>query len=302
MKVVIIGAGGFVGKNLSDSLLQDPNLEIVCFSKTGVPESKNLKSIVGDFEDQELIHKTLKHADIVYHLISGSIPSTSWENPFFEIDGNLIPTLHLIESAAKNHIKKIVFVSSAGTVYGKSNHILSENAATAPFSPYGIIKNTIENFLRFAYEKYGIHYDIFRVSNIYGEGQNVKKGLGIINIVLDKILHQQEIQIFGDGLNIKNYIYVKDVIYFLKDSLYKEINQNNFFNLNSDQNASIIDIIDIAQRITGEEAKLVFSESKKSDNQFILLDHSKLMQEYPQFKFTTLEQGIRNTWDFLRQN
>ena len=294
MKVVIIGAGGFVGKNLSDSLLQDPDLEIVCFSKTGVPESKNLKSIVGDFEDQELIHKTLKHADIVYHLISGSIPSTSWENPFFEIDGNLIPTLHLIESAAKNHIKKIVFVSSAGTVYGKSNHILSENAATAPFSPYGIIKNTIENFLRFAYEKYGIHYDIFRVSNIYGEGQNVKKGLGIINIVLDKILHQQEIQIFGDGLNIKNYIYVKDVIYFL--------NQNNFFNLNSDQNASIIDIIDIAQRITGEEAKLVFSESKKSDNQFILLDHSKLMQEYPQFKFTTLEQGIRNTWDFLRQN
>ena len=115
-------------------------------------------------------------------------------------------------------------------------------------------------------------------------------------------MHQQEIQIFGDGLNIKNYIYVKDVIYFLKDSLYKKIDQNNFFNLNSDQNASIIDIIDIAQRITGEEAKLVFSESKKSDNQFILLDHSKLMQEYPQFKFTTLEQGIRNTWDFLRQN
>ena len=58
MKVDIIGAGGFVGKNLSDSLLQDPHLEIVCFSKTGVPESKNLKSIVGDFEDQELIHKT----------------------------------------------------------------------------------------------------------------------------------------------------------------------------------------------------------------------------------------------------
>ena len=80
-----------------------------------------------------------------------------------------------------------------------------------------------------------------------------------------------ESQILGDGLNIKNYIYVKDVIYFLKDSLYKKINQNNFFNLNSDQNASIIDIINIAQRITGEEAKLVFSESKKSDKNKIHL-------------------------------
>ena len=96
MKVVIIGAGGFVGKNLSDSLLQDPDLEIVCFSKTGVPESKNLKSIVGDFEDQELIHKTLKHADIVYHLISGSIPSTSWER---SISLNLLQKITLRKSS-----------------------------------------------------------------------------------------------------------------------------------------------------------------------------------------------------------
>lgn len=302
MKIVVIGASGFVGKNLCDALIKNKQNDIVCLSKNGINETENLRSIIGTFEDQELINKLLYKADLVYHLVSGSIPSSSWDNPWIEIEGNLIPTLHLIESCAAHHVKKIVFVSSAGTVYGKSDQMLDENATTAPFSPYGIIKNTIENFLRFAFEKYQIHYDIFRVSNIYGEGQNIKKGLGIINIVLDKILNNEEIQIFGDGKNVKNYIYIQDVVYFLQDVVNRNLDDNQIYNLSSDQYASILDIIQLAEKISSAKARINFIESKKSDNQFIQLDHSKLMQAYPEFSFTSLEAGMQKTWEVLLEN
>lgn len=299
MKIVVIGASGFVGKNLCAALQKNAANQIYCLSKNPIKEYHNLRSVIGGFEDQKLVHSLLYEADLVYHLVSGSIPSSSWTNPMLEIEGNLIPTLQLIESCAENHVKKIVFVSSAGTVYGRSPDALDEKAATAPFSPYGIVKNTIENFLRFASEKYQIRHDIFRVSNIYGEGQNIAKGLGIVNIVLDRLMHDTEITIYGDGRNVKNYIYINDVVYFLTDVINQDLNVDRIYNLNSDQYASILDIITLAEDITKRNAHITFQSAQQSDNQFIRLDNSKLLHAYPQYQFTSLARGIENTWEHM---
>ncbi len=303
MNIAIIGSNGFIGSHLTSHISQNKENKIFLFgrNKNSILNC-NLPYYQLDSLDQEQFNSIFSNIDIVYYLASGTIPSSSWENPIIEVEKNLLPFLNFTEKIAKLPVKKIVFVSSAGTIYGPSLQKVKENSDKNPFSPYGIIKLTIEHFLNYIKLKNGINFDIYRVSNVYGEGQKTSNGLGIINTFIENILTKHQVQIYGDGNNIRNYIYINDVVKFLSNSIYLDVNQSNIFNVASNDTISVNNLVEILKKNIPLDFEVKYIESRKSDNTIIEIDNSKILDSNPNFKFTSIQNGIMQTYDFINEN
>lgn len=302
LNVAIIGANGFIGRHLIDVMSKSSFVKLSLFGRNDkIIEGTELHCSKIDLFNVEQINLKFADIDVVYYLASATIPSSSWENPLIEFENNLIPFFTFTESIAKLGVKKIVFVSSAGTIYGPSKFKVSENSDKHPFSPYGIIKLTMEHFLNYFKNKYDINFDIYRISNVYGEGQNTSKGLGIINTFIENILSLNEIHIFGDGENIRNYVYVKDVARILSHSSFKELNSSEIYNLSSNDTLSINELVNIIKVQMPEEFSVIYENNRKSDNAFIDLDNSKLINEMNCFSFTPIHIGINETYQSIKR-
>lgn len=299
MKVAIIGAKSFIGRHLVVELNSIEGLELHLFSTT-------IGKVIGiGVDSMESFYKntaeTYDNIDIVYYLASSSIPSSSWENPIVEVDSNLIPFLQFLNECVNRNVKKIVFISSAGTVYGSSLLPLSEVSPKKPFSPYGINKLTMEYYLNYYKLRYNINYDVFRVSNVYGEGQNTSKGLGVLNTLLENLAFNRVTSIYGDGENIRNYIYVKDVVKVLVKSTQK-VNKSGVYNLSSESNMSLKELIIAVEKVLKVKCKIEYRPNRGSDNPFIILDNKKLLKTFPDIRFTEVSEGIKSTYGFILKN
>lgn len=305
LKIGILGANGFVGKALTEKFLKEKNfLELHLYSRNiyNIIKSKNV------FEHQFNIHsdnhffpKSLLEIDVLYYLISESIPASSWDFPSNEIQNNLIPFTKLIEHLKNGKLKKIIFTSSAGTIYGPSQEKIKEDGLKKPFSPHGITKLTIEYFLEYLKTKYSIQYDIFRISNIYGPGQNTSKGLGLINTLLEKMIGNEEILIYGDGTNTRNYIYIDDVAKTLNQAINNSLKISNTINLASSYHYTINEIISRIEEVSNSRLSFTKAPPRNSDNSIILIDNSKLKELFPSFDDTNIEKGIKETLNYLRK-
>jgi UDP-glucose 4-epimerase len=300
-RVAIIGSNGFIGKHLTERLLAEKEVQLYLFGRTH-REFTNPKIVYNkiDFFNKEELQKNFAGIDVVYYLISETIPATSWEDPVKEIEKNLLPFINFMEAISKLSVKKVAFVSSAGTVYGTTNGKVAEDFDKKPFSPYGIMKLTMENFLNYYRTKYNIQYDIYRVSNVYGEGQDIGKGLGIINTFLEKILEENKVKIYGDGQAIRNYIYVKDVAELLSLSL-RITDRSDIYNISSDTTLSINQLVTILKEIVSKDFNVVYENGRQSDNSYIDLDNDKVLKQFSAFSFTPISKGILKTYEFLKK-
>ena len=299
--IAIIGSNGFIGKHLTETLQQIPGLSISLFgrSETGRQEN-NLPYRVIDLMNKSQINDCFGETELVYYLASGTIPATSWENPMIEIERNLLPFLNFMEQAIKLKVKKIVFISSAGTIYGPTDQQVTEMSYTNPFSPYGINKLTMEHYLNYYKVKHNIAYDIYRVSNLYGDGQNTKKGIGIINTFLENIIGHNKIMIFGNGEHVRNYLYIKDVASIISGTLFTDPAVSNVFNTASNDTLSINQLVKVIQEVLHEDFEIMYTPTRQSDNPAIYLDNTKLLKAYPDFKLTPLKEGILKTYEYIR--
>jgi UDP-glucose 4-epimerase len=299
--VAILGANGFIGRHLTKALMQNTQLKISLFGRSASSDLKDrLPYHQLDLNSHHQIEKYFKDTEIVFYLASDSIPSSSWNDPKFEVEKNLLPFINFLNNGAQHKLKKVVFVSSAGTIYGPSKEKLTEESDKKPFSPYGITKLAMENYLNYFEARHGIKHDIFRVSNVYGIGQDTSKGLGIINTFLEKIISEHAVTIYGNGENIRNYISVCDVAKLL--SLSVNSNENsNIFNLASDDNISINDLVKVIKSIVKEDFTINYKETRQSDNPAISLDNSKLKSVYKDFKFIALGEGIDQTYKHIKE-
>jgi len=297
MNIAIIGSNGFIGKHLTETLRRSPSNNIFLFGTADqsvlngpLPYSKI------DLSDSEKISTQFANIDLVYYLASASIPSSSWHQPVLEIEKNLLPFIKFLDCISQLQVKKISFVSSAGTIYGPTNEKVTEDTVKHPFSPYGITKLTMEYFLDHFRIKTGMQYDIFRVSNVYGFGQDTSKGLGIINTFLEKILNEATIQIFGNGEITRNYIYIKDVAELLNLSVLNDLSGSNVFNLSSDDTLKINELVSIMKNIVQEDFKVDYKENRHSDNSAIMLDNARIKAALPGYQFTGIYEGIAETY------
>ncbi|MES2133273.1 MAG: NAD-dependent epimerase/dehydratase family protein [Bacteroidota bacterium] len=299
--IAIIGSNGFIGKHLTEKLTDDGDNAVFLFGKNDASAfGSSLPYRKLDANDKEQLITDFSHIDFIYYLASETIPSTSWENPAMDIEKNLLPFITFVEGIAHLNIKKIIFISSGGTVYGATEKMADEHSFTNPFSPYGIVKLTMEHFLNYFHVKYGLNFDIYRVSNVYGEGQNTGKGIGMINTFIEKIISEKKIYIFGDGKNVRNYLYVKDLAELMTTSLHTSTAISEIYNLSSDFTLNINDIVAIMKKIIPDPFEVVYKEARQSDNSTIHLNNSKIIAANPEFNFTGIEEGILKTYHHIK--
>jgi UDP-glucose 4-epimerase len=302
MNIAVIGSNGFIGRHLVRALGKLSQHRLFLFGKSKVScLDEKYPYVQIELGNPALITENFRNIDVVYYLASESIPATTWNDPIIEIEMNLIPFIKFNECISKLGVRKIAFVSSAGTVYGPSDNKVNEQSDKNPFSPYGITKLSMEHYLNYFRVKHGLQSDVFRISNVYGAGQDTSKGLGIINTFLEKIATEGEITVFGDGENIRNYIYIDDVAELLTLTLSLPLDKSEVFNLSSNDTLSINELVKIVRKSVAEEFRVKYIETRGSDNSGIFLDNSKILSRIPAFKLTPLEEGIRRTYAHIKE-
>ncbi|MEP6947039.1 MAG: NAD-dependent epimerase/dehydratase family protein [Acidobacteriota bacterium] len=299
-RVAVLGCNGVIGRSLVNLLLARGGVTLTCFGRKSVFDRSDVRYISGLIEDPVAVSECLRGQETVFHLISQTIPSSSWTDPVSDVELNLLPSIRLFEAAASAGVKRIVFASSGGTVYGHQNNALDEYTRTEPFSPYGIVKRSIESFLQYARARHGIDYDIYRISNVYGEGLDISKGLGFINTALELMIRKQPIPIYGDGETIRDYIHVEDVARFMATSVGREAGNSRVFNVSSNRPVSLNQLLTMIREVTGAECLTQYLPARASDNEKVLIDSSSILSETGITDLVPLGAGILRTYEFLR--
>jgi len=212
-----------------------------------------------------------------------------------------VETICLLEQCAKEKVKKVVFVSSGGAVYGTPATLpVPEDSPEKPESSYGITKLAIEKYLGLFHRLYGLNYVILRPSNPYGERQNPEGDQGVIAVFLGRIAKGQAIDVWGDGGNVKDFIYIGDLI----DGIYKAAFRDTVhrvFNMGSGTGHSINDIVRRIAEKVGRPISVNYGPKGTFDVSRIYLDITRARQELAWEPEVSLDEGLCRTWEFVKQ-
>lgn len=290
-RCIILGGNGFIGLNLL-KYLHSRGYSLTSFDRE-IPDIKidKVKYIAGQFENDDLLLEVIKNQDIIIHLISTTNPGKSMSDPYSGYNIDIIQTIKILESI-KESKARILFASSGGTVYGEPEQcpILEEHPLN-PISHYGIIKVSIEKILIMYNQIYGMNNKIMRISNPYGPGQDYTRGVGIIDAIIKKGINNEKVIIWGDGSNIRDYIYIEDLCEAI-NLLIQYKGKYSIFNVSSCEGYTIKDIINIVEDVLDKSIEVEFQEKRKSDINHIYLENKRLCMETA-FKLRyTLAQGI----------
>lgn len=303
MRVLIVGGSGFLGSHVVDRFVNegasvtvfDRDLERYRARKVGV------QFIVGDLGNHGSVEEVVGAGyDAVIHLVSTTTPRTSNESPEFDIQTNVIGTVNLLNSCVKHHVGKFIFLSSGGTVYGDIGEAttVDELHPTHPISSYGISKLSIEGYLHMYQRLYGLNYVALRLSNPYGERQDPKNSLGALTIFLDKILHGQHIEVWGDGSVTRDFIYAGDVANAIYLSTSNSI--NGVYNVGSGVGLSIRGLLEALEQTTGISPRVLWLSRRPFDVPRIVLNSSKFRAAVGWAPQVPLHEGIELTATWLR--
>ena len=215
--ILVTGGTGFIGSYLVEHLIGIGKKVRILTRSYDLPLrlkpfEQDLEFALGDITDVITIKKALEGIEYVVHLAWTTVPKNATENPVFDVQSNVIGALHLLDQCLVEKVKKVIFISSGGTVYGTPKQIpIPETHDLMPISAYGISKVMVEKYIQLYHHLHGLDYTIFRVANAFGEGQNIKSGQGVIGIWLDKAKNGEALQVWGDGKDTRDYIHAKDI-------------------------------------------------------------------------------------------
>ena len=303
MNCVILGGGGFLGYHLSQALLtaghrvrifDRPNLERFSLSH----DSGNVEWTEGDFVNQEDLEAAIAGCDVVYHLVSTTLPKSSNDNPVYDMETNVIGTLRLLELAKRKN-KKIIFVSSGGTVYGIPEEIpIKESHPTNPICSYGIVKVVIEKYLYLYRHLHNLDYCVIRPSNPFGERQRVTGAQGAVAVFLHKALRDEPIEIWGDGTVVRDFIYVGDLITALVKAL-TYTGEQRIFNIGSGQGKTLNDLLSEMEALLDRQIHRIYIQSRAFDVPSNVLDISMAARHLNWQPTTSFKEGLSRTLTWI---
>lgn len=217
MKILVTGGAGFIGSHLTDRLLQlGHEVVVVDNLATGYRHNLNPRA---RFYEASLLDPSLgeiiqrEQPDIVNHHAAQNDVRRSNADPVFDAQHNILGSIRLIQACIEHSVKKVIYASSGGTVYGEPIYLpVNEAHPIAPISPYGISKHTVEHYLFLAAASAGLNYTVLRYANIYGPRQHPHGGAGVIAIFAESMLREVTPTIFGDGSSTRDYLFISDAV------------------------------------------------------------------------------------------
>lgn len=300
-KCMIIGGAGFIGMNLASCLENSYDVSILDRVEPGEVITSRFSYYKADFFKEGIDEKLVEESDIIILLACTVGPKTSMQNPRECYDTNIMSLIPLLESMKKYKSKQLFFVSSGGTIYGEhGEEVLNEEIETYPINHYGIMKLAQEKIILMYNKLYGMKNVIFRLANPYGCGQQVSSGVGAVTAVLNNVMNDEEVHIWGDGNNIRDYIYIEDAVNMMK--LFMDQNKVDdeyaVYNIATGVGTSINDIVDIVENITSKKANVVYEESRLEDVKRNVLDTTKIQKIIGKYNCISVRKGIENYYDF----
>lgn len=302
-KYLVLGGNGFIGKYIVDSLSVNNEVVVADYNIDDASDTDNITYKKLDFITCEDFSSFLDGVDVVIHLISTIVPNENINNINLEIENNVFPTIRLLNDMVKNNVKEIIFVSSGGTVYGEHDNIpIAEDEPKQPICNYGIIKELIEKYLNL-YNRYcGINYRIARLANPYSEVVKKGKKQGIIPIFIDQLLNNQQLKIWGDGNDVRDYIYMDDAI----DALLKIIEYSGdekVFNVGTGIGYTINDMLEIIKsELDIQDLSISYEDSRKCDVKNNVLNIERIKNELDWEPKTDLQSGIKKVIKMKKGN
>ncbi len=302
-KSLILGGAGFIGSNLTRRLVEKGDRPRI-FTRPSFDISNiedildKLDLVYGDFMDDVALRKATEGIDTVFHLISTTFPSMTIESSVYDLLSNLLPTIRLVEICIANGVKKIVYASSGGTIYGESKAVpIQENQPLMPKSAYGQSKLTIENYLNFYARSTPLEVDILRISNPYGPGQNPFGVQGIVAVAMRCAYLDHILKLYGKGETVRDYLYIDDVINAML--LSSEKPGSHIVNISSDEGHNVIDIVRMIEEISGRVIRKEFIPARVGDVLVNILSNKRAHEVYGWRPEVTMQAGLSKTWDWL---
>lgn len=306
MKIVIFGGGGFIGSTIADRLLKDSH-ELRIFERPRVEPHRQFVAgekvewLTGDLMSVHDVSSAIDGADVVLHLVSTTLPKSSNDDPIYDVQSNLVATLQLLNVMVAQHVRKIIFISSGGTVYGDPSYLpIDEMHPTEPRVSYGITKLAIEKYMLMYQHLHGIKANILRVANPFGERQRVETAQGAVGVFLSKAIQNQPLEIWGDGSATRDYVYISDVA----EAFAKAVDydgEKSIFNISSGAGTSLNELIAILERVLGRDVARHYQPGRSFDVPVSILDNSLARQELGWNPQVRLEEGVVKTAIWMRK-
>ena len=256
-----------------------------------------------DLQDSAQLYEAVSGMDAVIHLASTTVPATSNLDPVADVSGNLIATLRLLESMRAAGVRKMVYLSSGGTVYGvPKTDPVAEDHPLNPISSYGVVKVAVENYLFMERQLHGLDYVILRASNPYGPRQGHTGIQGLIGTHLWRLARQEPIEVWGDGSIVRDFIHVQDLAELCQLALVSE--QSGTFNAGQGEGASVAQVVrQICATVAASGAGQVtpiYKPGRNFDVPRVVLDIARVRAALGWAPRRSLGEGIAETWDWVQ--
>jgi len=305
--ILVTGGNGFIASHLVDALASEGNKITVLdiYPRQYEESPKNVRFIQGNLQDLQIIRRAIEDGqiEVVYHAAWATIHESALKDPVGDVEVNLIPTITLLNTCLEAGIKRVIFLSSGGTVYGLPEKLpISETHPTNPINAYGITKLMAEKYLRMFHHLYGLEYVILRPSVPFGPRQNPFHRQGVVPIFIYKTLMGEPITIFGDGDAVRDFFYIDDLTRALVAS--KDVRfdpRKNTFNLGGMVPYSLNSLIEIIESELGVKVQKEYTAPRNFDVPYLLLDTSFAQSQMGWKPIVTLEKGIKHTAEWMKK-
>ena len=297
--ILVTGGAGFIGSHLVDALSVEH--EVVVVDDLSKGRLMNLT----DSRDKITFHKmsildkeikdVLRDVDLIFHLAAQANVRRSVEDPFFDLDVNVKGLLNLVENA--DDLERLVFASSGGAIYGDPSVIpVDEGYQPRPISPYGVSKFAGELYLGYYNATYGLKTAILRYSNVFGERQDPFGEAGVISIFIDKVLRGEPPEVFGDGLQTRDYIHVSDVV----NANLAAMDRVGTFNIGTGMETSVNRLVEILSEIRGKKIESIHTAEREGEVRRSALSIDKAKRELGWRPKMNLDEGMKKTFEYFK--
>jgi UDP-glucose 4-epimerase len=304
MKILVTGGAGFIGSHVVNAFIKDGH-EVVIVDDLSTGRQSNLNPAarfyqvdIRDPHVEEIFR--IEKPDVISHHAAQMDVRRSVAEPLFDADVNILGSLKLIEYAKKYPVKKFIYISTGGAVYGEPEYLpCDENHPINPICQYGASKHTVEHYLYMYHVNYGLKYTVLRYPNVYGPRQDPHGEAGVVAIFCGKMLAGEPVTINGDGEQTRDYVYVGDCA--RANVMVADENQaSGIYNLGTGKGTSVNEIFAGLRDIIGYQLAPVYGPAKVGETRFIYLSADKAAQELGWQPTIPLAEGLRKTVDYFR--
>lgn len=306
MKILVTGGAGFIASHLVDRLIAHGHRVIVVDNlSAGQKENVNPKAsfYLTDICDAQALEEVFKRErpEIVNHHAAHVNVRKSVEMPVYDANINILGSLNLCELSKKYQIKKFIYVSTGGAVYGEPKDLpVQETYPVEPLSQYGVSKHTVEHYLSIFYKLYGLNFTVLRYPNVYGPRQSPHGEAGVVAIFSELLLQNKPPTIFGDGSKTRDYVYVEDIV-AANLMVLGNVGDGGIYNLGWGKQISDLEVFHTVRKVLESQIEPIFSQKRPGEIDHISLDSSKAKKELNWEPKVTFEEGIRLATEYYKK-